>query len=68
MDQQINSNYTIELDEMRQRLEAEAGVVVYFEAVHSQSILTAATLRESLPLDVLYDSPDGDVYALAAER
>jgi hypothetical protein len=64
MEQLPNSNYASELAEMQRRLEAEAGVVVYFETVQSQSLPTVAALRESLGLELVYDASDGDLYTL----
>lgn len=68
MEQQVNSSYPAELAEMQRRLAAEAGVVVYFDAVRGQSLPTVEALRESLALALVYDAPDGDLYTLATEH
>jgi hypothetical protein len=66
--QEINDSYTDELQVMKQRLEAEDGVVVYFTNLGRSSMTEAIDLQTQLDLSLLLQTDDGLIFQVTSAK
>jgi hypothetical protein len=61
----VNQNYPSELAGMKERLEKEDGVMVYFSALKGRPYLPREEeLVETLPLEIVFRGSDGTIYGV----
>jgi hypothetical protein len=66
--QEVNDNYTNELEVMKERLKTEQGVVVYFTNLGRSSITEADELQMQLDLSLLFQTDDGSIFQAASAK
>ena len=62
---QANEDYLTQLEEMRQALEKDHGVLAHFNDIHRDGMPTEAELRERLDLRPIRTAADGAIYVIA---
>ena len=62
---QPNDQFQTELQTMQQHLQAENGVIIYFNSLNIGSIPTADELSAALSLQLSYQGSDGAIYSLS---
>jgi hypothetical protein len=66
--QEVNDNYTNELEVMKERLKTEQGVMVYFTNLGRSSTTEAVELQMQLDLSLLFQTDNGSIFQAVSAK